>query len=933
MAVEKKEITEDLVPTAEEFRPGDEAAKTWFVFAVLWFPVFATFGFLMAIKFFFPDFLGDSIWLTFGRIRPTHVNGVLFGFVTSGLLGGMLWIMPRLCAAPLFKPRLAKFAAIFWNAAILIGIIWIDMGGSQGREYAELPWVIDVAVMISLLLLGYIVFGTVANRREKKLYVSLWYYMGTMLFFPIVYFIGNVMWNPPVGALNGTTDAIFNWYYGHNVLGLWFTTLGIPAWYYFIPRILNRPLYSHLLSLIAFFSIAFFYTGVGGHHLLQSPIPEWLKTIAVLMTVLMMVPVLTFATNILLTMRGSWQKVAGNPPLQFMLVAFFFYVLASAQGSMQGVRSTNAFLHFSQWPVGHAHLALLGGFGLLAVGMVYYTLPRMTGRKIYSQHVMALTFWLAFIGFISFFSAMTVVGLVANSDWWSHINVVEALPTLRVGYVWRAMAGGVIVITGFIFAVNIFMTLLRPRELHSEETVEAVEGRSDKPHSERLRRSQQEISVPIIVFGGMTVFLLTTFMVVAMPYMFATQAPTWRAQELSAQQLQGQQLYKSLGCFYCHNQFVRPQDWAMGYTSQAGDFYYSTPNFLGTERTGPSLGQIGGKRPTAWHIMHHTDPRLVSPSSIMPPFGFLSQQDLEALAAYVQNLGSENLDPESFMTPVPYEYRDEVNPHIPLMTEVSAGYNADTQEYTGAAQAGQDWATLFDDGKALFIQKCLSCHGCSGNGQGPYARQTLARPANLNERISLFPGEDFHYWRIHEGVPGTAMPPWGWSLDDNTIWQIATYELSYVDGAVRTVSGDVSDAEGDQYNTQTGILPPIAGTMEEFQYGQEVFNLFCAQCHGIDGHGDGPASSTVPGGYIAPEPANFEESGSDFTNYGRWVWKVREGVETTNMPPWKLVLTDDQIFQAIFYIQGFSTPQDYNSKWALLYSDPFAKQLMEKSNG
>lgn len=931
MADAKQEIAQHQVPTAEEFREGDKAAKTWFFFSALWFPIFATFGFLMAIKFFFPEFLDGYAWDTFGRIRPAHVNGVLYGFVTSGLLGIMLWVVPRLCAQPLYRPRYARFVAVLWNGSLLAGIIWILLGGSQGREYAELPWVIDVLVMVALVSLAYIVFGTILHRRERKLYVSLWYYMGTMLWFPIVYFIGNVMWNPPTGALNGTIDAIFNWYYGHNVLGLWFTTLGIPAWYYFIPRIMNRPLYSHLLSLISFFSIAFIYTGVGGHHLLQSPIPEWLKTVAVVMTVLMMVPVLTFATNILLTMRGAWQRLAGNPPLQFIVAGFFFYVLVSAQGSFQGIRSTNAYLHFSQWPVGHSHLAILGGFGFLAVGAIFYLIPRITTFKIYNPKVMAFTFWLAFSAFIAFFAAMTVVGLQANGNWWVHINVVETLPTLRVGFVWRAISGGLVALSGLIFATNIYMTLWRARESHTEETLERLEAHTSQPHKAYLRRSQQEISIPILAGGSMTLFALMTFMVVAMPYMFATHSPTWRSHELSTQEMQGEDLYKSLGCFYCHNQFVRPQDWAMGFTSNPGDFYYSVPNFLGTERTGPSLGQIGGKRPTEWHILHHTDPREVSPRSIMPSFGFLSDEQHQALAEYLQNLGSEDLETRSFQAPVPMEYRDAHNPNMPMMMQVSMDYDPASQEYTGPADVGEQWATLFDEGKKLYTQKCLPCHGCSANGQGPYARQTLAHPANLNERIANFPGDNYHMWRVSEGVPGTDMPPWSWSLETDTIWTINTYEMSFVLGSVRTVSGDISDQEGDDFNARTGITPPIAGTAEQYQFGEDLFVLYCAQCHGVDGHGDGPASSLTPGGYIKPEPANFEESGSDFTNYGRYVWKVQEGVETTNMPPWKEALSDDEIFPVIFYIQGFSAPEDYNSKWAPMYTDEFAKQLKESA--
>jgi cytochrome c oxidase cbb3-type subunit I/II len=412
-----------------------------------------------------------------------------------------------------------------------------------------------------------------------------------------------------------------------------------------------------------------------------------------------------------------------------------------------------------------------------------------------------------------------------------------------------------------------------------------------------------------------------------MPYMFTYQTPSWRAHELSAVETQGQALYKNLGCFYCHNQFVRPQDWAMGYESQPGDYYYSVPNFLGTERTGPSLGQIGGKVPTEWHIAHHKDPRSVSPSSIMPPFDFLTDSEHIALAAYLQSLGSEDLETRSYSAPVPYEYRDAENPYMPLMMQIGSSYDSQDQTYSGDQSLGQQWSDLFEQGKAFYAEKCLRCHGCSGNGQGPYARQTLSHPADLNVRIPTFPGEDYHFWRVSEGVPGTDMPPWSWSLDEDTIWKINTYEMSFVMGSLRTVSGDISDQEGDDFNDATHIMPGIAGTQAEFEKGKAIYELYCAQCHGSDGMGDGPASILSDGGYINPEPANFEESGSDFTNYGRWVWKVTEGVETTNMPPWKYALSDEEIFLVIFYEQGFSTPDDYNSKWAPLYSDSFARNL------
>jgi cytochrome c oxidase cbb3-type subunit I/II len=571
--------------------------------------------------------------------------------------------------------------------------------------------------------------------------------------------------------------------------------------------------------------------------------------------------------------------------------------------------------------------------------MAYFLVPRITGFKIYSQKLMRWSWWLAFIGFLSFFASMVVTGLQQNANWYTHINVVETLPTLTVDLVWRAISGGVIVIAAILFAYDILVTIFRRgevfeeerAEVQEEEHVEEIQRVPAKPHSGFLRRSQEHLNLPIIAGGGLAVFSIMTFMVVAMPYMFAADQPTWRAHELTTQEQAGQAVYKSMGCFYCHNQFVREQDWAMGYTSQAGDFYYSIPNFLGTERTGPSLAQIGGKRPTEWNIAHIKDPRSVSPSSIMPSFGdFVSDTELESLVAYLQSLGSEDLAARDFQQPVPYEFRFNENPNLALMATVRAGYDSDNDTYSGPEPAGDQWALVFDEGKALFTEKCLSCHGCSGNGQGPYARQVVTRPANLNERISNFPEvnpEAFHFWRISTGVSGTAMPPWGLSLDDETIWKIATYEISFAQGSIRTIDGQISDDEGDQFDAETHITPGIAGTLEDFQKGQALYELYCLQCHGADGLGDGPASIATDGGYIQPEPANFEESGGDFTNYGRWVWKVEKGVETTNMPPWEKALSREEIFQVIFYEQSFSIPDDYNSKWALLYSDAYAQNL------
>jgi len=469
---EDKSAQKDTTPL--DLGGANEVTKTWFVFAFLWFPVFTTFGLIMAIKFFIPTFLADSAWLTFGRIRPAHVNGLLFGFLSSGLIGTMYYVVPRVANAPLYKPNIGKFAAGLWNVAVLAGVIMILAGDTQAREYAEMPWVVDVAVMVTLILMGYTIIGTIVRRREHNLYSSLWFYAGIVFWFPIVYFIGNVMWNPPSGALSGLTDSIINWFYGHNVLGLWFTPFGLALWYYFIPRLTKRALYSAVLSVISFFALAFFYTGVGGHHLLQAPIPEWLKTIAVLSSLLMMFSVLTFGTNIGMTMRGVWHMMFSNVPLRFILFGFLCYIAVSIQGTFQAFRDMNLYLHYSQWPVMHSHLSLYAAFGVTIMGVMFWTVPRVTGKKLFSKKLMDVTWWVTLLGFTIFMAGMMLAGLEANAAWFTHMTVAQALPFLTPYFIVRAIGGGIVVVSAFLFAINIIITFLSkplvPHETSKTET-------------------------------------------------------------------------------------------------------------------------------------------------------------------------------------------------------------------------------------------------------------------------------------------------------------------------------------------------------------------------------------------------------------------------------------------------------------------------------
>jgi len=283
----------------------------------------------------------------------------------------------------------------------------------------------------------------------------------------------------------------------------------------------------------------------------------------------------------------------------------------------------------------------------------------------------------------------------------------------------------------------------------------------------------------------------------------------------------------------------------------------------------------------------------------MPNFSYLSDQDLQDLKAYIEGLGNRNLETQDFQPLVPELYSGRDN----IYNETIANANSSNESMT-------EYADLISAGKILFSQRCLPCHGASGIGQGPYARHVNQHPANLNDRISNFPGVDYNFWRVMEGVPGTAMPTWKLSLTEDSIWKIISYEKTFVDGVVRVIPGDFSDGEAEDFGNK-GIKSPLVKDDINFTEGMKLFNLYCAQCHGIDGQGDGPASV-----YINPEPANLTETNDDFKTQGQWFWKVSEGVETTNMPPWKYVLTDDDRWKAIYYVQkNFSESGIFDEKW------------------
>jgi cbb3-type cytochrome c oxidase subunit I len=461
------------------FKRDDAASMTWFLGAIVLIVLGVTEGLIMVFQFVFPDLFNGVPWLVFGRIRQSHTNTVMFAFLSMGQIGFWYFVTPRLVGRKLWSETLGVISALLWGVAVLVGVLLELFGYSQGREYAEMVYGVDVAVIVVCILNIINLMTTISKRVEQKLYASVWYITGALMWFPLLYFIGNVMWNPPSGAITGINDALFNWFYGHNVLGLWFTPGFIAVIYYLVPRETQTPLYSHFLSLIGFWGLIIFYTGVGGHHLEWVPIAPFVKTIAVAESLGMSIVIVAFMMNIWLTMRGNWNKIMTSIPLRFAVVSAAAYVLVSFQGTDQALFSVNLLTHYSQYVTSHAHLSLLffGASGVMAAA--YYAIPRMLHVKIWSRTLANVGFIVYVIGFVFFFAGFMLVGFVQGTSW-IHVGlpVWTVLPGIRPFLALRA-AGGSVLWVGFMMIVfNLLATVIARQP---EEVRPTVPGDTNRP--------------------------------------------------------------------------------------------------------------------------------------------------------------------------------------------------------------------------------------------------------------------------------------------------------------------------------------------------------------------------------------------------------------------------------------------------------------------
>ncbi len=442
--------------------------------ALFWLVIGLVVGLWIAFEMFNPA-LNLTPWLSFGRLRVVHTNGMGLGFSLAAIFAATYYMLQRLTRTPIAFPRLAQAHLYLFNTVLALGALSLFAGMNTTKEYAELEWPIDIGVVIFWVMFAINVFGTLIKRQEKQMYISLWYIIAMTVAIAILYIVNNL--EVPISLFksytiySGANDANVEWWYGHNVVGFIFTVPILAMFYYFLPKVSNLPIYSHRLSIVSFWSLNFAYLWTGAHHLMLSPLPEWLQTVAMGFSLFMIAPSWGSVVNGYYTLNGNWDQMRTNYLVKFFIAGITFYGLQTLQGPLQGLRTLSAFFHYTDWVPGHVHMGTMGWVTMIISASFYYMIPRIYDREIYSVKLANIHFWLMMVGQIVWTSAMWIAGIQQGAMWKATnpdgslmYNFLDTVASLYPYYQIRFGAGVIFFVGILIFAWNLVMTVRQKQE-------------------------------------------------------------------------------------------------------------------------------------------------------------------------------------------------------------------------------------------------------------------------------------------------------------------------------------------------------------------------------------------------------------------------------------------------------------------------------------
>ncbi len=630
----------------EKFYYDNRIVKNFAFATILWGVVGMLVGLYAALQLVFPQ-LNFTQYGSFGRLRPLHTNAVIFAFVGNGIFMGVYYSLQRLLKARMYSDVLSKIHFWGWQLIIVAAAVTLPLGLTQGAEYAELIWPIDLAITIIWVVFGWNMFATIIKRREKHLYVAIWFYIATLVTVAVLHIVRSVelpySWLHSYTWYAGVQDALVQWWYGHNAVAFFLTTPYLGLMYYFMPKAANRPVYSYRLSIIHFWSLIFLYIWAGPHHLLYTALPNWAQSLGIVFSIMLIFPSWGGMINGLLTLRGAWDRVRDDVVLKFMVVAVTAYGMATFEGPMLSLKNVSAIAHYTDWIVAHVHVGALGWNGMLTFGILYWLIPRIFNTPLYSKKLAANHFWLGTLGIIFYAVPLYWAGFTQSSMWKEFTEsgqlkyaFLETVTYMKPFYAMRSL-GGVLYLSGALLMVyNIYKTA-KAGKLVADEAAEAAPLMKDGAKHvgehwhrwiERKPVQMMVIALIVVLIGG-AIEIIPTFLV-------KSNVPTISSvKPYTPLELQGRDIYVREGCYTCHSQMIRPfrsETERYGEYSKAGEFVYDHPFQWGSKRTGPDLARAGAgnlKKSDGWHFRHFREPASMSEGSIMPPYPFMLTQELD----------------------------------------------------------------------------------------------------------------------------------------------------------------------------------------------------------------------------------------------------------------------------------------------------------------
>lgn len=629
----------------EKFSYDNRIVRNFAYATMLWGVVGMLVGLLIAFQIYLPVLNFGLPYTTFSRIRPLHTNAVIFAFVGNAMFMGIYYSLQRITKARMFSDLLSKLHFWGWQSIILCAAITLPLGITTSKEYAELEWPIDILIALVWVVFAINMFGTIVKRREKHMYVAIWFYIATVVTVAVLHIVNS--FEIPVNLFKsyslyaGVQDALVQWWYGHNAVAFFLTTPFLGLMYYFLPKAANRPVFSYKLSIVHFWSLIFIYIWAGPHHLLYTALPDWAQSLGTVFSVMLIAPSWGGMINGLLTLRGAWDKVREDPILKFFVVAVTAYGMATFEGPMLSLKNVNAIAHFTDWIVAHVHIGALGWNGFLTFGMLYWLMPRLFKTNLYSKKLANVHFWIGTLGIVFYAVPMYWSGITQSLMWkqftpegiLQYPNFLETVTNLIPLYAIRSI-GGTLYFVGVIIGVYNLVKTIKLGTLEADEPAQAParisfnqpEAGETKHRWLERKPAQFAIVATVAILIGGIIEIIPTFLV-------KSNVPTIPSvKPYTPLELQGRDLYIREGCNNCHSQMVRPfrsETERYGEYSKAGEFVYDHPFLWGSKRTGPDLHRVGKKYPNIWHYLHMQDPAQISPGSLMPKYDWMLENDLD----------------------------------------------------------------------------------------------------------------------------------------------------------------------------------------------------------------------------------------------------------------------------------------------------------------